>query len=1087
MKILQLRFKNLNSLAGEWLIDFTDPAFAAEGIFSITGPTGAGKSSILDAICLALYGRTPRLGRVTKSSNEIMSRQSGECFAEVTFATVAGRYRCHWSQHRSRRSPGGELQQPKQELVRADSGEVLESKLREVEEAVIELTGMDFERFTRSVLLAQGGFAAFLQATADSRAPILEQITGTDIYSRISIRTHEMQREQREQLKLLQARLGGVRLLSTEQEQELLQALEQERSSERTLVEQVTTLETSVRWQEQIRQLQLQQTQLEQGRQQLATQQQEFEPERARLALALQAAELEPDLARLQAARRALETATAAHEQEQARLPQLTETVRTAQHLLEQQATVLEQARQQQVMQAPELRRVRVLDQELRQHAEQLALAVQGRDVLVQKLAGLHQARQENDDLQQKNAQQQSGLQVFFQQNAADEWLVTGLAGVEQQLVQLEQLQNRLQDARQHEQQAQERLQALASQLEQQRVRWRQDQQAVEQATATLSNTQEQLAAVLAGRQLEDYETEQRHLWDKRELLARIESLEAQRDSLHDGKPCPLCGATRHPYAHGQVPRLDGLGEQIRAIEEQIKQVRMLQEQCRQHERRLQSLREQFAGTEKTGLELSTREAGYREQLSSLGDECQKQLQTLAAFREQIGGVLEPLGVLPGEATRSGQLLEQLRIRRDRWQQQMAQARLLQQQQQGFEAETSRLQALIGLQQDSLQQQEQQLQASQQQQEVLQQQRLALFGQRDPDAQERLLQEAAVSAEQAHQQQAQQLKEQEQLLARLQERIAGLERQCKTGQADLAVAQDRLASQLTAHGFVSEQALQEALLPAETRQHLQLRARQLDTDETALRARLDDLEDRLATEQARELTTRTMEEVQAELQLAQEQLQQLRNRMAALTHQLQENEQARAGQVQLLEQLALQQEECRRLDNLHALIGSADGKKFRNFAQGLTFELMVAHANRTLQQMSDRYLLVRDSSEPLELNVLDNYQAGEIRSTKNLSGGESFIVSLALALGLSRMASQNVRVDSLFLDEGFGTLDEEALDVALDTLAGLQQDGKLIGVISHVQALKERIATQIRVRPLNGGRSRIEGPGCSRLEETGPD
>ena len=177
-----------------------------------------------------------------------------------------------------------------------------------------------------------------------------------------------------------------------------------------------------------------------------------------------------------------------------------------------------------------------------------------------------------------------------------------------------------------------------------------------------------------------------------------------------------------------------------------------------------------------------------------------------------------------------------------------------------------------------------------------------------------------------------------------------------------------------------------------------------------------------------------------------------------------------------------QQRELDRWEQLHALIGSSDGKKFRNFAQGLTFELMVSHANRQLQKMSDRYLLVRDTEQPLELNVIDNYQAGEVRSTKNLSGGESFLISLALALGLSGMASRNVRVDSLFLDEGFGTLDEEALETALDTLSGLQQEGKLIGVISHVQALKERISTRIEVQPLSGGRSRIDGPGCRRCD-----
>ena len=186
-------------------------------------------------------------------------------------------------------------------------------------------------------------------------------------------------------------------------------------------------------------------------------------------------------------------------------------------------------------------------------------------------------------------------------------------------------------------------------------------------------------------------------------------------------------------------------------------------------------------------------------------------------------------------------------------------------------------------------------------------------------------------------------------------------------------------------------------------------------------------------------------------------------------------------QLEHIRNIDAQKKELTRWQDLHVLIGSADGKKFRNFAQGLTFEMVVRHANRQLRKMTDRYILVRDDSQPLEFNVLDNYQAGEIRSTKNLSGGESFIVSLALALGLSHMASQNVRVDSLFLDEGFGTLDEDALETALETLAGLQQDGKLIGVISHVAAFKERISTQIQVIPEAGGKSRIVGPGCCQI------
>ena len=141
----------------------------------------------------------------------------------------------------------------------------------------------------------------------------------------------------------------------------------------------------------------------------------------------------------------------------------------------------------------------------------------------------------------------------------------------------------------------------------------------------------------------------------------------------------------------------------------------------------------------------------------------------------------------------------------------------------------------------------------------------------------------------------------------------------------------------------------------------------------------------------------------------------------------------------------------------------------------------MAHANSQLIKLTDRYLLIRDKEQPLDLNVIDNYQAGEVRSTKNLSGGETFIVSLALALGLSKMASKKVRVDSLFLDEGFGTLDEDTLETALETLASLRQDGKLIGVISHVAALKDRITTKILVEKGPGGKSRISGPGCRQL------
>ncbi|WP_276819657.1 SbcC/MukB-like Walker B domain-containing protein, partial [Mailhella massiliensis] len=170
---------------------------------------------------------------------------------------------------------------------------------------------------------------------------------------------------------------------------------------------------------------------------------------------------------------------------------------------------------------------------------------------------------------------------------------------------------------------------------------------------------------------------------------------------------------------------------------------------------------------------------------------------------------------------------------------------------------------------------------------------------------------------------------------------------------------------------------------------------------------------------------------------------------------------------------------CRRWKALDDLIGSADGKKFRNYAQELTFRALLRLANRQLALMTDRYELTHSTEEALTLNVIDRYQADTVRSSRNLSGGESFLVSLALALGLAQMAGRNVRVDSVFLDEGFGTLDEEALNTALDMLSALHEKGKVIGIISHVQAVRDRVPVQIAVEPAGNGRSRLSGPGVS--------
>ena len=363
----------------------------------------------------------------------------------------------------------------------------------------------------------------------------------------------------------------------------------------------------------------------------------------------------------------------------------------------------------------------------------------------------------------------------------------------------------------------------------------------------------------------------------------------------------------------------------------------------------------------------------------------------------------------------------------------------------------------------------------------LQAQRYALFGEQAVDIVSHALIQAKNQALRDYQASQTAFHEQLSRLQILQQQIASLTTsttQLKTAQQTLqADIQQRFATL----GFVDEADYRAAVLVDTERERLQQLASQLHDSQQRNHNLLSEAKRIHQQLLNHPQTALSLEQLLDALGQLQQQFSEQQKQLGAVEQQLAANEALKQNQQQLLDAINQQRNHTEEWKVLHQLIGSSDGKKFRNFAQGLTFNIMVAHANEQLKKMSDRYLLIADSEQPLMLNVMDNYQGGQIRTSKNLSGGESFIISLSLALGLSNMASHRMQVDSLFLDEGFGTLDEEALDVALDTLTNLQQSGKLIGVISHIQALKDRISSQIQVVPQTGGISKIIGAGITKI------
>ena len=198
----------------------------------------------------------------------------------------------------------------------------------------------------------------------------------------------------------------------------------------------------------------------------------------------------------------------------------------------------------------------------------------------------------------------------------------------------------------------------------------------------------------------------------------------------------------------------------------------------------------------------------------------------------------------------------------------------------------------------------------------------------------------------------------------------------------------------------------------------------------------------------------------------------LREKLGGIELALRRDDEIKQKAAELLDSLAAQEKTARLWAQMNDLIGAADGKKFRNYAQQLTLDILIGYANAHLKDLSRRYRLSR-VKDSLALMVVDQDMGDEYRSVHSLSGGESFLVSLALALGLASLSSHRVRVESLFIDEGFGSLDADTLRVAMDALDSLQAMGRKVGVISHVQEMTERIGTCVQVRRLSGGQSQV--------------
>lgn len=1306
MRLIELRLKNLNSLKGEWHIDFSDPAFLNEGIFAITGQTGAGKTTILDAICLALYSQTPRLGDITGSTNEIMTQGTGECSAEVIIEIDSKRYQCYWYQHRAHKKAKGNLLPIKHEISEVQTGKILEEKKSKTSAHIQNLIGMDFNQFTRSIMLAQGSFAAFLKSDIGDRAAILEKITGTAIYAKISLNVHEKKRSEEDVLGKLQAGVNSLSLLGIEDEKLLVADLERFNQQQNTQRQTFKTLSEQLQWLDSVQQLQKNLSTYQSDFSAAQQAQQAFMPEAQRLNIANKALEIDSHFRELSYNRNLVKQLEVEQQGLLNKIPTQQEVLAQASIHLNNINTIEKQATDSLHATLPIIKKTRELDTEIKQHSYSLASDNKSKDALVSNTQQLGQDIADHKQTEQDVRTQLSSIEKYFRDyqelNDLDTDMVTFDSSCSRLVVLLEDNVSSAADKLAHDNQSSQ-LQADFDKLSKQQAA---DELLIKQKREKLVSVQQQQATLIQNQPIANMRSEQEQIdqistqiaqasfklqqlsertnqiqhinatlpklnqelktlegliashkinieeaklkkQEKQEhlhLLQKVAKLEDYIVELEDGSPCPLCGAHEHPYskhhplldpstknnktdAHDDQNQsstikqtkaqltqqhiaeletiIDNLEQALskhhidhatkkEAINNQQQQLAILQQQSKILHADIQSNLSSLFKTENSYSEstvaiiqllahlkidadversltlLSSIKCNLLEQkhalkliltqyddlsdsisaLSKALENKEKQQQALigeishlttdlkltaqkiesidektaANFSElipmmtnisslvskyptakyenhltialkatDVQGALQQLiesthkqTVLASEDY--DEYIDQLRAQRHALKQlkqyhheQSSRQQQLTNTLSSLTANIESKQAQLTNDETALKELETLIDNKTDNIEKLKKARKALFADKDTDYEENQLRSAAdeAKAEQiiaqrqldSIQQSLEQLKSREQQLA--------TERQSATTTAN---TQNSIFTNLLAESkFVDEADFLSARLPKEEREALHIRKLAIDNALQQAKLQLNNTQHALEQKLATPMTDEDRETLASKHHQIQTDIDELSQKIGAIDQKLKDNDSQKGQQAAQLIAINEQKQKLQVWQQLHTLIGSADGKKYRTFAQGLTFEVMISHANTQLQKMSDRYLLIHDDSNPLELNVIDNYQGGDIRSTKNLSGGEGFIISLALALGLSQMASHNIRVDSLFLDEGFGTLDEESLDIALDTLTSLQQEGKLIGIISHVQALKDRILTQIKVEKISGGFSQISGQGCRRV------
>lgn len=1217
MKIKKLQIKNLNSLRLEKTIDFVQSPLGDVGLFAIIGDTGAGKTTILDALTLALYGKVHR----NKDVREVMSYGSVESQAEVEFESNNSLYLAKWRIYRARKKVDGNIRGPERELAKWNEEkkvfEIIAEKTREMEIKVEEVTGLDYDRFCRSVLLSQGDFAAFLKANERDRSDLLERITGTEIYTRLSKAAYERFKIEERRLEDLENELSGLKILSKEEVKALKLEMADLNKEEKQIQSDLNKKRAAIQWLKRVAELEEQETQLSERLETLREKVLIEEGEFKRVKLAQATLPFQAPLTRLDDNRHALSVLKVEIEKlQEEQISNRKNSESAATNLAEAQEKLLrldQDWKAQQII----LEKVVALDIEIREKKEPYQ---QKRNETERLKAELTQTEQQADRLREK------ADHLHLENKELKEWLEVHqhlkklqeeLPAIEYQREEMRQLWKRKREIELIIQEVSEKKAKLAGTLQQSELlqatlktelaelqhqfkftapeNYAENRaeflhvlhQEIEQLSEArknlnelhrLSSEYQLLLNELSGFEGELENLQKEDLDISKQLMTSLEILdslnkelefkqqvyeqqrlianyEKDRAKLEEGQECPLCLSTDHPFRKKRFkPFIDKAKvelEQVRRRNESAYETHRLLLR-RQNDVEIQM--EQLSGSELKQLtgQLSRqfqKLLAYEEKIASYVPDFAEESQHLSSTSyliEKIAATDQRIEDAKKARDQLNQLNKSLDSKEKEWQlavtqrkdQQMA-YRLLEEKlkinqkhleeiQQKFnqsvdqinktlekygyvfdldtasnmfrdlgklrhlyEEKTDRQRRVnneFDLNKVEINQLGEQLKKDQKQLEkelakshkmaseleLLVNMRKTLFGEKDPMVHKAEMEKQLITQKDRVEALKNNLADLRVQLESTNKLIEEKKQEVEKLNTKISQLETQLLASVQNKGFSTLDEVRAAMMNQEEIELIEKRQKELEQAVLAGQQSLNDTLLALKKEKNKQIGEESLTATLSTLDELESKYQSILQSIGAIKEKQDQHTQRSAAAKVLLKTIEQQRKEFTRWAKLNDIIGMADGKKFRIFAQGLTLNKLIQLANRHLELLNGRYIIQKHSNEDLELEIVDTYQADNRRSMNTLSGGESFLVSLALALGLSDLAGRNTQIKSLFIDEGFGTLDENSLDLAISTLENLQASGKSIGVISHVKALKERIGTQIKVLKKGNGVSEIE-------------